>query len=350
MATVSTNNVPLTSSGFDPWPGVLGGLPVVTLVTSPGSIDATDEVRFDVQGANVFEVVITAEYDDRTEVIFEGDLGLASVAIAPYAMTVTTNGAGFFVDVERTPGWAEDLVLEARAVNGAGVGSDDGTFLISPDLDPPGITFDPAGGTVTVTTPVEITTTTGASAIARVRIIVEFGASTEVAFDGAPGDAAELGYTVTQTPIMGGRTYEVIRDGDWLSDFTLRVEATDGDNTTTEAEAFVLDEPPSAGDAIPPTVGNFVPASGTPIAKTASVRFDVLDNSGNFARIFLVAAFDESGVQEVIHDGDNFAPYYAHSSRVAIAGGFRFTVSRTTGWPSAPRIRIFPLDASGNQA
>jgi len=111
----------------------------------------------------------------------------------------------------------------------------------------------------------------------------------------------------------------------------------------------VVVEPPE--DVTAPVVGNFVPGSGTAISKTTPIAFDVTDDSGQFRRIFVMAFFAATGACEVIHDGDAFRGFYAaNSSRRLIAGGFRYTVARTGGWPAAPSIQTFAMDATGNEA
>ncbi len=104
-------------------------------------------------------------------------------------------------------------------------------------------------------------------------------------------------------------------------------------------------------DTTPPVVTNQDPAPGTPITPAQAVAFDATDDSGEFHCIFVSVRFAETGVEEVVHDGDNFTPLYAPgSTRVVIADGFRFNVSRFGGWPSAPTFRIFLTDPSGNEA
>jgi hypothetical protein len=103
-------------------------------------------------------------------------------------------------------------------------------------------------------------------------------------------------------------------------------------------------------DTTPPVVSNFVPAVGTPVTAQQPVQFDVTDDSGQFRRINVHAVYGD-GVEEVVHNGDSFRGYYStSSSRVIIAGGFRYTVLRAGGWPSTPRITIFAIDVAGNEA
>lgn len=108
--------------------------------------------------------------------------------------------------------------------------------------------------------------------------------------------------------------------------------------------------PPPVDDS-PPVVGNFNPTPGTPLARMAPVSFDVTDDSGELRLIFIVAFFPSTGVTEVVHDGAGFRGFYAaSSSRVMIAGGFRYTVLRSGGWLAAPTIQTFALDRAGNEA
>lgn len=113
---------------------------------------------------------------------------------------------------------------------------------------------------------------------------------------------------------------------------------------------FVPPPPAPPEDTSPPTVANFAPAPGTPIARGAPIAFDVTDDSGTFRRIFVMAHFPRLGVTEVIHDGDGFrGPYAAASARAFIAYGFRYSVLRGGGWPDAPTILVHAIDASGNE-
>jgi hypothetical protein len=115
--------------------------------------------------------------------------------------------------------------------------------------------------------------------------------------------------------------------------------------------AFIPPAPAPPVDASVPLVGNFNPAPGTPIARTGPISFEVTDDSGDFRRIFVVAFFPATGVTEVVHDGDGFRGHYAAgSSRTMIAGGFRYTLLRTSGWPGAPTIQTFAIDRAGNEA
>lgn len=102
------------------------------------------------------------------------------------------------------------------------------------------------------------------------------------------------------------------------------------------------------GDALPPTVENLVPANLSTITVDQAIVFDVLDETALAFYDVLVEFAD--GVYEVIWDGAKFsAQYSAGSSRVAIGGGYRFSVVRGgTGWLRGPSFRVNVVDAGGN--
>lgn len=139
-------------------------------------------------------------------------------------------------------------------------------------------------------------------------------------------------------------------------DIDLRIEvnahslASAGDHDPIDILKIVTPEPPPILDTEAPIISNMSPGAGSELSTNDAIEFDVTDNSGAFARIFVVAYFPETGDQEVIFDGVAFVGKYTGiSSRVPIALGFRYTVARSGGWLYAPTIRIFPIDAAGNQ-
>jgi hypothetical protein len=105
----------------------------------------------------------------------------------------------------------------------------------------------------------------------------------------------------------------------------------------------------SEPDAVAPTIGAFDPPQGSTIDENTPVYFEVTDNLGQLGRVFVVAVFDD-GVEEVVHDGVNFRGYYqVGCSRVIVTDGWGYTVLRSGGWPSSPTIRVFAVDAEGNE-
>lgn len=145
----------------------------------------------------------------------------------------------------------------------------------------------------------------------------------------------------------------VSRTGGWLaSPLHLIVQLfDDAGNYISDTEIYtVAPDPTVIPDSTAPVVSNYSPTPGTTINPTDAITFDVTDNSGNFTRIMVVVWFRETGVQEVIHDGDGFTGYYTSaSSRVIISGGYRYAVARFGGWEYSPTIRVFPIDAAGNE-
>lgn len=348
-AEVDSNLIPdMVSGTFDPWGGFLGGPPDVELITSPGAIAYGAAVRFDVQGSSLFGVTITAQYADRTEVIFEDVLDLSSVAVAPYSMTVTTNGAGFFVDLERTPGWAEAVVLRVEATNGAGLDGDEGSFTISPALAP-SFDFAPNGSVITTDAELDVTITEGANGLEHVLVYAEFADRTELAYD----DGAGEGYTVSETPSAGELLLEITRDGiGWGTDFVLRAVLIDeaGDRFEDTASFDVDPEVVDVVDTTAPVISNPQPPPGTPIARTQAVSVDVTDDTGLFRRILL--GVELAGLVELCWDGDQWLGHYEAGPcvRTPITNGFRFTVLRTGGWDTSPTLRVYAFDRGGNEA
>lgn len=119
------------------------------------------------------------------------------------------------------------------------------------------------------------------------------------------------------------------------------------DNTVVEVSTRDF---PSTGspDASPPTVTLVSPTAGSTILPTTSVVVDVTDPSG-LAKVFLIAQY-ATGFPELVHDGTAFTVLYATSVRTAISAGYRYTITRTDGWPRSPTIRVIALDTKGNEA
>lgn len=92
-----------------------------------------------------------------------------------------------------------------------------------------------------------------------------------------------------------------------------------------------------------PTPGQPLPSRGS------SVIVEVVDFDG--LQALVVTAEFASGAYEVVHDGDNFADRYAAgSTRVTIAGGYRFTVRRGGGWFDDVTIHVLAVDPRGGLA
>jgi hypothetical protein len=112
----------------------------------------------------------------------------------------------------------------------------------------------------------------------------------------------------------------------------------------------VLPDPSS--DVVPPVVDNFVPAAGSEISASETIQFDVTDNLDSFSDIWVWVNIGTNW--EVIWSGEakgEFGPLYKDgSSRSKISLGYRYTVKRSGGWPSAPTFHAIPIDSSGNRS
>lgn len=189
--------------------------------------------------------------------------------------------------------------------------------------------------------------------LASVVVVAEYsnGDVTEMVHD---GDSFTVPYDVagsSRTALVNGFDYTVARDKGWpTSPVKIRVfvvDASGNANLAASAEYTVSD---AGGTGVPPVVDNFDPPKGATIERTERISFDVTDDSGLFARILVAVSYDGIGDTDLVHDGDRFTAVYAtRSSRVAIPNGYRYTIGHVSGWPSAPRVRIFPVDAEGNE-
>lgn len=105
----------------------------------------------------------------------------------------------------------------------------------------------------------------------------------------------------------------------------------------------------SVTDITPPVISNVSPAPGSNITQTTTISFDATDNVG-FRRLMVLAEYPD-GSYEVVHDGDAFSQMFSsQSTMVIIPNGYHYSLGRTIYWPGSPIIRIFAIDASGNEA
>lgn len=106
--------------------------------------------------------------------------------------------------------------------------------------------------------------------------------------------------------------------------------------------------PGGPADIVPPVVELVSPAEGVSISSTTPLVVDVLEET-TLAVALVFARFGGAGATELVHDGTKFvAPYnLASSSRDAIDGGYRYTVTRSGGWPAAPSLSVLAVDAAG---
>ena len=106
-------------------------------------------------------------------------------------------------------------------------------------------------------------------------------------------------------------------------------------------------------DILPPVISNIIPAPSTPIYPRTPLGFDVTDNNPPLRLIMIKAEFVATSTWDLIHDGTVFGPLYqgASNTRTAIAGGYRYTILRDTGWTVGvpPIITPYAVDLFGNE-
>lgn len=110
--------------------------------------------------------------------------------------------------------------------------------------------------------------------------------------------------------------------------------------------------PPAApGDTTSPVISALSPPAGTDIEPDQVVSFDVTDDVGAFTRIFVVAKDLDSGIAEMVHDGDAFNGFFIEqSTRTLITGGIHYEILRRGGWTGTRlEISAFAIDVSGNE-
>lgn len=119
--------------------------------------------------------------------------------------------------------------------------------------------------------------------------------------------------------------------------------------TLFQAEApslrFLATVAPLLVDSIAPEVDLVSPPEDTALTKMQPIVLDVTDNASLGLHGILVEYPDIAGLYEVGFDGVYPVTRGAYLvSRVAITGGFRYTILRRGGWPSRPRLRVFATD------
>lgn len=112
-----------------------------------------------------------------------------------------------------------------------------------------------------------------------------------------------------------------------------------------DAEDFLAVFAPLLADQVPPTVTVVSPALGQPIPRNVAFVVDVTDN-GTVGSV-LYAEFESSRLSELVWKADRFTFRYAKlSTRTAISGGYRYSLRREGGWPSAPTFGVIAWDGN----
>jgi hypothetical protein len=305
-------------------------------------------------------IVVAAVFSSgRTEVAHDGS-SFASAYADLSTRTATPGGHDYVLSRVDTsspygdaPGWlTAGLTLRIFAIDEDGneAGTTSLAYTVSNPPPAPTISaFTPASGSSILRTTSVSFDAEDESGLNFVEVTAEHSSGlVEVVWDGGAFKAPYTGST--QTPIgTAGFGFTVVRGGlGWPAvGLTLRVRAIDGDGNISQSTAtYVVTNP---WDAAPPLVSNVSPPTGTPIARSAPVFFDVTDDSGLFRRIIVTASF-EDGAVDVVHDGDGFAARYNQgSTRGLVTNGYHYRVQRSGGWPFAPTIRAYAIDQSGNE-
>jgi hypothetical protein len=96
--------------------------------------------------------------------------------------------------------------------------------------------------------------------------------------------------------------------------------------------------------ALPPTVGNFYPASGV-VSPTGEVGFDITTLSGNIATVIVYVIYPTLGESDVIYQ-DIYLPGYS-GSVVSISGGLQFRFKRTLGFNAPFNLYVQSVGTNG---
>lgn len=107
-------------------------------------------------------------------------------------------------------------------------------------------------------------------------------------------------------------------------------------------------EPCPEPDDTPPEVTIISPSVGSTITPTTPLVLRVTDET-ELGRVLLYAKYRGKDAAEVIHDGGDYLPPYAHSSRSEVPGGWQYTLRRTGGWPGSPSLYVRAVDRAGNE-
>lgn len=110
-------------------------------------------------------------------------------------------------------------------------------------------------------------------------------------------------------------------------------------------EAQNVDTGGGGGGGADPVLSVVSPAAGGVLAANASVVVDVTDDVG-LAFVELTVTYAGGATEVIARDADFRSPYTG--SRAAITDGYRYTVTRSGGWPEGrPRFEAVAVDVGG---
>lgn len=334
--------------------------PTVSGVTpsSPGTVAQADNVAFDVTDGEDTVAMVTVDVayaDGSTESIYNGEAFSAAFNAASSIGVIT---GGFGLDISRDDGWQQDFTLHIAAVDTSGnTVFEDLTYTLSDPPTPAAVVFDPVStSTITRFQSVDLDITDDVS-VSHSTITAEFTDGTyEVVFDGS---SYADGYSSSSTtPISGGTTYTVARDGGWLAGLTLRARVLDSDdNITTASATYTVTSPTPSADSTLPVITITSPTPGSDITIDTPLVGTITDDT-LLAKFMLAIRFPILGRTELAWNGTSWQlPYSSLSSLSAISGGFNFSIRRTGGWPvpedpndtEEPELLIYAVDGDGNE-
>lgn len=208
------------------------------------------------------------------------------------------------------------------------------------------------GSTLAAKTTPLVIDVTDASTIKRVIIYATFsdGTNPEMVYDGTSFTTA-YDASSARSVIGGGYEYSVVRDLGWRTNPTLYVYALDDADPAYQSKnelnftsfAWVF-----TPDVTGPAIAANTPGAGTTLAtKTTSLVVDVTDSS-TIARAILVMQFGDSRPHELAWNGSAQQTGYTVST-AGISGGTRYTITRTSGWRTDPKVYLYATDQFSNE-
>jgi len=89
------------------------------------------------------------------------------------------------------------------------------------------------------------------------------------------------------------------------------------------------------------------PPEGSVIGRTVPLVIDVTSAIA-LRRVVISAVLGDNIIEEMVHNGIDFAGPYSTNSRSAITDGYRYTLLRVGGWrASSVTLRILAIDTAG---
>lgn len=324
------------------------------------TIDATDEVAFAIEDATGLKtVVIHALQGELDETVYDsanGGFGPAYTGSATPAPPWDESDTSVAFEFTRTEGYTDadtEIVVTATDQTGHSaalgleytVSNPTSTGGIPPVVD----NFSPADDSTVAASDAFGFDVTAEAAIASVMVIVQNGSDAPVvAYNGA--FRGQFAASSARSDIAGGYHFEIDPGAaKWpKGTIALTVIAVDETGAAVVHTTYGLTVS-NPVNVTAPDVGNYVPPRRTRLQPNQPIQFDVTDDSGQFLRVRVDLYYPNTGLTETVYNGFSFLGLYAGPSRAtAIAGGVRFIIARTGGWPSKPSVIVDPIDIYGN--